>query len=146
MAVLRPATAADARPIRALLEHSGLPTSDLESAQPEFIVACEGDQLIGSGALQSFGSTALLRSIVVSAHRRHEGLGRDIVEELERRARGARVTELVLLTQTAAHFFARLGYRMIERQNAPKAVHASEEFRSLCPASAVCMSKSLISL
>jgi amino-acid N-acetyltransferase len=143
MPVLRSATEADASRIRTLLEHEGLPTSDLASAQPEFVVACEGDEVVGVGALQRFGATALLRSVAVRADRRRAGLGRDIVQELEQRARTARITELVLLTQTAATFFERQGYRIVARESAPKAVRSSEEFRSLCPVSAVCMSKSL---
>ena len=47
----------------------------------------------------------------------------------------------MLLTQTARDFFAHLGYRVIERTEAPEEVQGSEEFRSLCPASAICMVK-----
>jgi N-acetylglutamate synthase-like GNAT family acetyltransferase len=47
----------------------------------------------------------------------------------------------VLLTQTARDFFAHLGYRVIDRSEAPEEVQGSEEFRSLCPASATCMVK-----
>jgi N-acetylglutamate synthase-like GNAT family acetyltransferase len=66
-----------------------------------------------------------------------------IVCELERLARAAQITELILLTETAADFFAHQGYRTIERTSAPEAIQMSEEFRSLCPSSATCMAKSL---
>ena len=144
MVTLRSAVEADATRIRSLLESNSLPTSDLASAQPEFIVACEGDTVIAIGALQRFGTTALLRSVAVDASRRGGGLGRNIVLSLEDRARERGITELVLLTQTAARFFDELGYRAVERQSVPAAVLSSEEFRSLCPASAVCMSKTLM--
>lgn len=143
MAQLRPAAPGDASSIRALLERNGLPTSDLGSARPEFVVAYEGDDLKGAGALERFGTTALLRSVVVAADRRGAGVGQDIVRELERRARAAGVKELVLLTQTAAPFFQRQSYRVVERNSVAQAVQMSEEFRSLCPASATCMAKSL---
>jgi len=141
--LLRAATVHDERGIRALLEGSGLPTSDLESARPEFVVACEDGEVIGAGALQRFGYSALLRSVVVAENRRGSGLGRMIVCKLERQARAAQITELILLTQTAAEFFARQGYRAIERTSAPQDMQVSEEFRSLCPGSATCMAKSL---
>jgi amino-acid N-acetyltransferase len=140
---LRSAEPGDASRIRALLEHSGLPTSDLASAHPEFVVAYEGENLKGAGALELFGTTALLRSVVVAADRRGTGLGQSIVRELERRARAAGVTELVLLTQTAASFFQRQSYRFVERGTVAQAVQKSEEFRSLCPANATCMAKTL---
>lgn len=137
------ASAQDLLAIRALLERSGLPTSDLESARPEFAVIREDGQVIAAGALQRFGSSALLRSVVVAPDRRGSGLGQAVVSELERMARASQVIRLVLLTQTAAEFFARQGYRVIERSNTPHDMQGSEEFRSLCPSSATCMGKSL---
>jgi amino-acid N-acetyltransferase len=141
--MLRAGTGRDASHIHALLERSGLPTSDLDAAQPRFIVLCEGAQIIGAGALQPFGSIALLRSVAVEPQRRGSGLGRMIVQELERRACASDIAQLVLLTQTATRFFEHQGYRVIDRQQVPQAVQGSEEFRSLCPASATCMVKML---
>ena len=136
-----PASALDLMAIRALLERCGLPTSDLDSARPEFAVIRQDGQVVAAGALQRFGSSALLRSVVVTPDRRGSGLGRNVVSELERLARAAHISQLFLLTQTAADFFARQGYRVVERSSAPKDVQGSEEFRSLCPSSAICMAK-----
>jgi len=138
------AFAQDLIAIRALLERSGLPTSDLESARPEFALIRESGRVVAAGALQRFGSSALLRSVVVAPDRRGSGLGRAIVGELERLARGAQIDRLVLLTQTAVEFFAREGYQVIERSSAPGDMQGSDEFRSLCPSSATCMEKSLL--
>jgi amino-acid N-acetyltransferase len=138
-----PASTQDLIAIRALLERSGLPTSDLDSARPEFAVVRENGKVIAAGALQRFGSSALLRSVVVSPDRRGSGLGQAVVKELERLARASQINRLILLTQTATDFFARQGYRVIERSTAPQEMQESEEFRSLCPSSATCMTKSL---
>ncbi|HTO43902.1 MAG TPA: arsenic resistance N-acetyltransferase ArsN2 [Burkholderiales bacterium] len=146
MSKVAAASAEDLIAIRALLERSGLPTSDLESARPEFALIREGGRVVAAGALQRFGSSALLRSVVVDSDRRGSGLGRAIVGELERLARTAQINRLVLLTQTAVEFFAREGYRVIERSSAPEDMQGSEEFRSLCPSSATCMEKSLMGL
>jgi amino-acid N-acetyltransferase len=137
------ADAKDLIPIRALLERSGLPTSDLDSARPDFVVVRENGQLIAAGALQRFGSAALLRSVVVAPDRHKRGLGQAVVSELERMARRAQINQLILLTQTAAEFFAHQGYRVIERSSAPQDMQGSDEFRSLCPGSATCMAKNL---
>ena len=144
--LLRTATAQDAPAIRALLEADGLPTSDLEAAMPHFVVACDAKgRILAAGALQPFADTALLRSVVVAREARGAGLGRRVVQDLERMARAAHVNELILLTQTAERFFTQQGFRVINRQDAPPGVQQSEEFRSLCPSSAVCMAKSLAS-
>jgi amino-acid N-acetyltransferase len=138
-----PASAHDLVAVRALLERSGLPTSDLESTRPVFAVIRENDRVVAAGALQPFGPSALVRSVVVAPDRRGSGLGQAIVSELERLANAYQISHLILLTQTAAEFFARQGYSVIERTTAPHDVQSSEEFRSLCPSSATCMAKIL---
>lgn len=140
----RTASADDLTTIRALLESAGLPTSDLASSRPEFVAIHEQGSVIAAGALQRFGSSALLRSVVVSPVHRGKGLGGAIVSELERIAREARIARLILLTETAERFFAQRGFQGMERGAAPAEVQAGAEFRSLCPSSAVCMMKVLV--
>lgn len=142
-ALIRSAAAADLEAIRALLERDGLPASDLKASRPRFVVACAGADLVGAGAIEPYGEAALLRSLVVESAWRGRGLGHRLVKALEWQARAEGVHEIVLLTQTAEAFFARLDYCVIQREQAPQAVQASREFRTLCPASAVCMRKTL---
>ena len=137
------ATDEDRGAIIALLAGYELPTADLEGSRPWFIVAREDAEIVGAGALETFGSTGLLRSVAVQARLRGSGLGRALVERLESRAHELKLTELVVLTETARSFFERLGYRVIDRASAPKAVQGSEEFKSLCPQSASCLLKRL---
>ena len=141
--LLRNATAADMQAVRDLLDSNGLPTSDLTSSNARFTVVCEGDRIIGAGALEHFGKAALLRSVAVDAARRGQGLGRHIVKALENQARAAGIIQLVLLTQTARQFFEHQDYHPVDRVQVPETVQQSEEFRSLCPASAQCMMKLL---
>ena len=129
--------------IRRLLERNGLPTADLDRSQPFFLVAREGETLLGAAGLEVYGTTGLLRSIVIADKRRGKGLGRGLVDSIEKAARKKGLQELVLLTETARDFFAKLGYADIARDRAPAAVRESAEFRSLCPQSASCMSKHL---
>ena len=140
------ASAEDLPAIRALLDSAGLPTSDLVSARPRFMVIREQGRLVAAGALERCANSALLRSVVVSLERRGCGLGQAVVRELERMARSAEIECLVVLTQTAKPFFERCGYRLIERQEAPREVQSTQEFRSLCPSSASCMLKVLRAL
>jgi amino-acid N-acetyltransferase len=140
---LRAGTVQDAASIRALLESAGLPTDDLLTSNPLFVVACDNDRVIATGALQRFGTSALLRSVVVAPDLRGSGLGRTIVQDLERLAQSSRIEQVFLLTQTAQRFFEHRGYRVTDRQSVPHDVQGSAELRSLCPASAVCMAKTL---
>jgi ABC-type transport system involved in Fe-S cluster assembly fused permease/ATPase subunit len=48
---------------------------------------------------------------------------------------------MYLLTTSAADFFARLGYKRLERDEAPGAIRATSEFAALCPVDSVLMTK-----
>ncbi len=141
--IVRRGTAADWAAITLLLERAGLPTTDLAESQPEFTVLAEADTLIGIGGLEFFGDAALLRSVVIASNRRRQGLGADLLAHLEHRAREQGAADLVLLTQTADRFFAAHGYTPIPRATVPEPIKSTAEFRSLCPESALCMSKHL---
>lgn len=130
--------------IATLLERARLPTADLSSAadfQTWVIETC--GELIAAIGLERFGDEALLRSLVVAPERRKQGLGQELVARLERDARAAGITRLVLLTETAEAFFRTRGYVVLDRRQVSDRAQQSAEFRSLCPVSAVCMSKEL---
>ncbi len=129
--------------VLALLQSAGLPTSDLSSAQQLQLWVLQSDSLQGVIALEHFGSEALLRSLAVASECRRRGIGHQLVARLEHDAYAGGIQRLILLTETAQAFFRALDYQVIDRQAVGDAVKQSAEFRSLCPASAVCMSKTL---
>jgi amino-acid N-acetyltransferase len=141
---LRAATRGDFAVVRALLSDAGLPIRDLDSAPGlRMWVAEEGSRIVGTIGLESYGAAGLVRSLVVVPAHRARGLGSVLVARLEQEATARETRLLVLLTETAQPFFKRLGYQVIERGYVPDEVRQSAEFTSLCPASAVCMTKSL---
>ena len=137
------ASAADGSSIRALLTAAALPTDDLEEAPSRFWVARDGRSVGGVIGLERYGDVGMLRSLVVSSAIRRRGVGRDLVSTVEQQALEAGVGLVVLLTQTAESFFKRLDYAVVDRAYVPDEIKLSAEFRSLCPASAVCMTKSV---
>jgi arsenate reductase len=141
---VRPAAPAERGIVLQLLQQASLPVQDLGDADAvRFWVAEDRGQVVGAIGLERHGDTGLLRSLVVAPSARNRGIGRELVATLEREARRAGIGQLALLTQTARPFFERLGYAAIARDSAPDAVKESAEFRSVCPASATCMVKSL---
>ena len=98
---------------------------------------------MGSAALEVYGGAALLRSVAVEPAHRGCGLGIALTRAALDLAREQGVREVYLLTETAADFFARLGFSRIPRAQAEPAVGRSLEFTTVCPASAVCMVLSL---
>ncbi len=142
---IRRAEASDQAAVLQLLQGAGLPTADLTSAAGlQFWVSETGGRLGGVIGLERFGTDALLRSLCVAPDYQRRGLGQELVTRLERDARAEGIERLVLLTETAEAFFRRLGYELIDRRYAPEEFKESAEFRSLCPASAACMTKELV--
>ena len=141
---VRAARAEDTSRVLALLADSRLPTEDVTTAHDLRIWIAESNGAIqGVIALERFGNEGLLRSLAVSPGCRQRGLGRELVAHVERHAQMGGITRLVLLTETAERFFDALGYEVTDRHLANDGMRQSAEFRSLCPASAVCMSKTL---
>lgn len=141
-AELRRATPADLPVAERLLAEDGLPVDDLDAGHLAFVAEVDGvpSAVIG---LEQYADQGLLRSLVVAGTARGTGLGRKLVAALEAFAAARGVTELWLLTIDADAFFAKLGYSERSRHEAPATIRGTAEFSSLCPASAVLMSKSL---
>ena len=129
--------------LRDALAASGLPVADLDDSDRAFFRFADDAGLAGYGGLEGQGADRLLRSLLVVADRRGEGLGRIMLGLLEARARELGVARLHLLTNTAAPFFAASGYAAADRVTAPASIASSREFTALCPASAAYLVKVL---
>jgi amino-acid N-acetyltransferase len=145
---IRNAVTADWNIVRALLLASDLPVEDLDAEKLErFLLAtaqADGREcILGVVGLESYGKVGLLRSLVVDAAARGTGCGSYLVNALERKSSAEGISELWLLTIDADGFFASRRYSSVSRDDAPSAIRDTVEFSSLCPDSAVLMSKSL---
>ena len=140
---LRPALPHEHPAVRSLLTDAALPIDDLDGSQVQFFVATDHSGPVAAVGLEVLGEVGLLRSLVVRADLRRSGIGGQLVDALEAHARLTGIGRMVLLTQTAESFFAARGYRAIDRAQAPEQTQGTAQFRSLCPASATCMIKSL---
>ena len=139
---LRRASADDLGVIRELLTSAGLPLAGVAEHVADFIVAGD-ERLVACAAIERYGSAGLLRSVAVTARSRGTGIGRALVTACLAKARNQGVAQVVLLTETAEDYFARLEFSRIARDEVPEAVRASAEFRGACPESAVAMIREL---
>lgn len=144
MPELRQARSEDWDAIRHLLADSGLPTEDLGPNRLDgFLVATDNGGIVGLIGLEVFGTTGLLRSLVVAAAARRAGLGGKLVGALESAAETAGIEDLWLLTIDADGFFERQGFSIVEREAVPDSIRDTEEFSGLCPDTAFLMRKAL---
>jgi amino-acid N-acetyltransferase len=128
--------------ILSLLASSDLPTSDLDDTKTLFACLSNG-VVVGTGGLELFKNSALLRSISVRTDLQKKGLGKFIVNELEKTARQKGIYELYLLTTSAKDFFTKEGYEVLDRKDVPPEIKNTAEFSFVCPATAKVMRKFL---
>lgn len=142
----RPAAAADMAAVAALVEAANLPLDGLAAcvADGTAVVAVgRAGDLVGVAATERHGGAVVLRSVAVAPEQRGRGLGQALVDRALADARAAGAREAWLLTETAARWFAGLGWAPADRAAAPPAVAASVEFATACPASAVAFRRTL---
>lgn len=129
----------DLTSVLALLADASLPREGVPEHFGHFWVARAGGRVVGAVGMEPYGASALLRSLVVAPTFRGQGLGRALAGRLLAAARARGVARVFLLTEAAADFFSRLGFKRIAREEADPAVRESVEFKTVCCQSAVCM-------
>ncbi len=134
----------DETQIKRLLVACELPVDDLASTQMEhFLTLWDADRLSAVVGVEILRKHALLRSLAVDPKDRGRGFASRLVNQIEAYACSRQVEALYLLTTTAEDLFARRGYQKVDRDTVPEEIKATAEFRSLCPSTAVCMTKHL---
>lgn len=117
---LRPARATDAAQIHALIQahvEDGhlLPRrlDELTVHAMRFVVAVQGERVVGCAELAPLSrAVAEVRSLVVHREVRHDGLGRQLVDQLRHRARLDGFATLCAFTHGPG-FFVRLGFSIV---------------------------------
>ncbi len=137
-----PAQKGDLPAIQTLLTDADLP-ADVETHLPHFLVARHQEKAVGCVGMESCGRDALFRSLAVVPEYRGLGLGRRLYEALVELARREGVERAYLLTKTIARLAEAWGFRRIDRDQIPRAIQQTSEFRGGCCATAVAMWREL---
>jgi N-acetylglutamate synthase-like GNAT family acetyltransferase/DNA-binding transcriptional ArsR family regulator len=126
--------------LRATLAKNNLPTDDLGGEEQRYFALVDaGGTEFGYGGIEGAGADQLIRSLIIHPPMRGKGAGRALVRSLEAQAKQDGAQRFWLLTQDAERFFARLRFKTVERDTAPKAITRTKQFAKLCPASAKLM-------
>ena len=127
-----------------LLNHYGLVIQDIDLNKQIFIKLTQNSEILGIGAVELYKPYGLIRSLAVNPDKTKLGLARELVSSLELIGSSNNIKQLYLLTETAEPFFTKLGYTSIDRETTPEAIKLTNQFNTLCPASAAVMVKSII--
>jgi amino-acid N-acetyltransferase len=137
--MIRAARSTDTEAIEVLLRAADLPVSGVAGGIDGFVVYERAGRVLGAAGLERYGAHVLLRSLVVAGDTRSQGVGGRLVRERCAAAAALGADDVYLLTETAEGFFARLGFARIPRDDVAAGIRQSEEFVSLCPATAAVM-------
>lgn len=140
----RTASHSDLESVKMLLQHYDLPSSDVIEQIEHFIVVFDENILVGVGGYELTGQIGLVRSFAVHPEYSGQGIAESIFTRLLSQAREDGIESFYLLTTTADGYFARLGFSVVSREEVPEAIKKTEQFSSLCPGSAIVMSKELL--
>jgi amino-acid N-acetyltransferase len=143
MPELRSATADDLPAIVSLLKAAELPYEDASPGRQDFVVAVSGNSIVGVVGLERAGPYGLLRSLAVEPGHRGRGLGKALLDEMLSHAWLKGIGQVYILTMTASGFFEKQGFEAADRSDAPNVIRNTNEFRTVCPASATCMRKKI---
>jgi amino-acid N-acetyltransferase len=140
MVVIDPARREDREAVLELLHEADLPADGLDAYLGNFLVARDGDAIVGCVGAEYHGGTCVLRSLAVRADRRGRGIGARLARSILDRARDAGVTDVVLLTTTIQRLARALGFRTVARETIDAALQeASPSFRCHACIDATCM-------
>lgn len=134
---------ADMAELANALAAANLPIADIAEPGRRFFRITQAGEAIGYAGIEGDGPDQLLRSFVILATRRRQGLGSAMLALVEDKARAGAAVRMHLLTTSASAFFAKHGYAPADRAEAPATIANSREFAGICPESAAYLIKPL---
>ena len=127
--IILKATKDDIPAITMLLKETNLPPDDLERWIDNFLVLTIDGKIEGCIGLEQWDSIGLLRSFVVSENFRSRGLGSRLYLKLIALAKEMNLSSIILLAMAASDFFEKNGFKFINRNETPKSVNNSVQFK-----------------
>ena len=139
----REAKKEDLPKIKEILAQAGLPTEDCEAHVHDFLIMEKRSEIVAIGGLEICDKYGLVRSIVVIPKHRGQGIGEEVLAMLESKAISKGIDRLYLLTETAVEYFQSQGFKIIDRDQVPKNIANTRQFKELCPSTAKVMYRSI---
>lgn len=127
---ISPATPADVDAIKSLLAAGGMSDEGVDEHWKTFVVARDGDRMVGCGGAQAYQFAALIRSVIVAPEYRRNGIGRKLVRQLLDRLASRGLREFYLVTTEAEGYFKKRGFKPVDRDEVHPQILSTREFES----------------
>ena len=125
----RAGRAEDVSRLEELLRAAHLPANRILEIIDDFVVAESEGVVAGGGAIEVYGDTALLRSVVIDEGLRGRGIGLEVATRLVANAIEAGATDLYLYTYTSGPFWEKLGFAVLADSEWREPVRASWQWQ-----------------
>jgi len=141
MRIIRQVTDEDYSDVVNLLEMNNLPLEGVKEHFKHFFIIKENLEILGCIGLEVYEPDGLIRSVSVSKNAQKQGVGHELVTNIEKYASKLKLIDLYLLTDSAPDFFKKFGYNIIERDSIVSGITNSIEFTQVCADKGVLMKK-----
>ncbi|MCT8140088.1 hypothetical protein H1D32_21770 [Anaerobacillus sp. CMMVII] len=127
--VIRIATEKDLLPIQHLLAKASLSERGIEQNIDNFLVVEDPEKkIIGTVGIEPVGRDGLLRSLVLASETWNAKVGLNFIELAVAYGKQKGYEKLFLLTNTSLPFFEYIGFKIVEENEIPEHLKASEHF------------------
>ena len=130
--------------IARILQANDLPVDDINNPQIELFAADLDEKIIGVVGVEKYGEIGLLRSLAVAHDFKEKGIGKKLVNYFMDWCSQNGIQQVYLLTTTASKYFSKFGFNTIERNEVPEAIKSTDQFKDICPATAMVMKKIIL--
>ncbi len=141
---IRQADKSDLADIIKLLETNNLPSVDIPNSSIQLFIGSYNNETIGVVGIEIYEETGLLRSLAVHDSFKKLRVGTKLINKLFDHIKLNNIKDVYLLTETAEDYFTKFDFFKVERSNTPDIIMETDEYKDICPNSAVVMHKTLI--
>ena len=135
----RSATKNDKEASERLLQAAGLTIEGLDHSFPDGYAVVENEEaVVGIIGVESYGTDGLVRSLAVHPDWQGQRVGEALLRDRMAWSKAGEFESLYLITEVPA-YFARFGFRIIDRDVTPGGIKGSVEYTKVCPESAPVM-------
>ena len=130
---IKRASGNDVEAITQLLNENGGAASNIASDKLEhvYLAFTKKNEFAGVGAMEVFGNTGFLHTLVVKEAFRGQGFGYLLIKTLDHAAKTDNIDEIYVLSDNLADYFKRYGYEIVDKASVPTALSSSTLYQQV---------------
>lgn len=141
---ITPINNSDLADVIKLLNNNNLPTIDIANSSIHLFVGKYNNEIVGVIGIEIYKTTGLLRSLAVEDSFKKLKIGTKLIRKIFNHSLSNNIADVYLLTETAPDYFKKFSFDEVDRSSVPDIIMQTQEFKEICPDTAIVMHKNLI--